>query len=311
MPQRRLPIGVARALGTAAIALAAWQAMRTARHLRRELRDYRAHRQRLRTGWTMIPGLAGMRALRMHARLREDAGPTSAPVVLVHGFGIGSSYMVPVAAVLARAVRVYAPDLPGHGSSDHDARPLTIPQLGEALAGWMDASRLRGALLVGHSMGCQIAAEVAARRPELVDGLVLVGPTSDPEARTPSRQVVRVLRTLPFDPPSCALWAALDFARAGPRVLRVEMREMLAHRIEDLLPGLAVPVLVVRGGRDRVVPQRWAETVARFARAPAATAIGTSGHVVQYDDPEGVAAVVLALGQALVRRGPAPPSAVS
>ena len=298
---------MARAIGTAALALAAWQTLRTGLRVRRELRDYRACERRLRTSWTRISGLAGAPALRVHARLREDAGSALPPVVLVHGYGIGTSYMVPVAAALAAAVRVYAPDLPGHGPSDHDARPLTIPELGDALAAWMDACRLRGALLVGHSMGCQIVAEVATRRPELVSGLVLVGPTSDPEARTPVRQVARLLRTLPFDPPSCAVWAALDFSRAGARVLRVEMREMVTHRIEDLLPGLAVPVLVVRGGRDRIVPQRWAETVARAARAPEATAIGKWGHVVQYDDPDGIARRVLALGRTIAGRGAAPP----
>ena len=56
---------------------------------------------------------------------------------------------------------------------------------------------------------------------------------------------------------------------------------------------------VVRGARDRIVPQPWAEAVAGVAGAPAPTVIDKWGHAVNYDDPDAVAAVALGLARTL------------
>lgn len=295
--ERRSRVPVVRLLGAAVLAVGAWLSLRTAARTRRELADYRESDARLRTGWTVIPGIAGAGPLRVHARLRADAPGPLPPVVLVHGYGVGSSYLVPLAARLAEEARVHAPELPGHGRSDHDARPLTTPELAEALAAWMDACGLCSALLVGHSIGCQVVAEVAARHPELVAGAVLVGPTSDPAARTVARQLARGLASTLFDRPTYVARALRDYTRAGGPVLAEEMRQMVAHRIEEVLPRVRAPVRVVRGGRDQLVAQRWAGTVARLAGAPEPTVVPGWGHAVHYDAPDAVAEVVLDLAR--------------
>jgi pimeloyl-ACP methyl ester carboxylesterase len=110
-------------------------------------------------------------------------------VVLVHGYGVSSRYFVPLAARLAPTVRVYAPDLPGHGDSESADAPLSVPRLAAALDAWMDAWDLREAVLVGQSMGAQIATELAIRAPRRVAGLVLVAPTVDPHARSARQQI--------------------------------------------------------------------------------------------------------------------------
>jgi pimeloyl-ACP methyl ester carboxylesterase len=161
----------------------------------------------------------------------------------------------------------------------------------------MDAWELRGAVLVGHSFGAQIVAEVAVRRPELAAGLVLIGPVADPRARSAVGQIVRGGATAPFERPSFFGWAALDYLRAGVRLLATEMREMLAYRLEAVLPQVVVPVRVVRGAHDHIAPQRWVEDVARAAGAPPPVVVARWGHAVQYDAPAAVAAVVLDLAR--------------
>ena len=114
--------------------------------------------QRLISRWADIGGL------RMHARAATDAANAGAlPVVLVHGLVVSSRYMIPLAARLAAHAHVYAPDLPGFGKSDHPERPLKIAGLADALAGWMRATGLARAALIGNSMGCQVIAELALR----------------------------------------------------------------------------------------------------------------------------------------------------
>jgi pimeloyl-ACP methyl ester carboxylesterase len=192
-------------------------------------------------------------------------------------------------------MRVYAPDLPGHGPSNHDARPLSVPELAEALARWMDARRLSSVLLIGHSLGCHIAAELAARRADLVSAVLLIGPTSDASARTLPHHLGRALVSSPFDRPGYLIGALLDYWRAGPRLLVGEMRAMLRHRIEDVLPRVTAPAQVVRGGRDFLSPDAWAATVAEGLGSPPLITIPGWGHAVHYDAPAAIAAIATSM----------------
>src|SRR5215210_849282 len=79
-----------------------------------ELREEKVARPtgRLSSRWVRTEGL------RVHARVSVDPTPSGAlPLVLVHGIGVASRFMVPVAELLAPYHRVYAPDLPGFGES--------------------------------------------------------------------------------------------------------------------------------------------------------------------------------------------------
>jgi 2-hydroxy-6-oxonona-2,4-dienedioate hydrolase len=272
----------------------AWQLLRSAAALPRQLRDYRTAARRLRAQHTTILGAAGSRTLRLHT-LVADLEAGSPPIVIVQGLGIGGGYMVPLAGLLADRAAVYIPDLPGHGASQHDTRPQTIAELALSVAAWMDAMRLSRAVLVGHSLGCQIAAELAVRRPELVSGLVLVAPTQDPAARGLTRLLARAVLTGLCELPTVYFWLFRDYPRAGLRLLLAELHSLRAHHVEEVLPQIRIPVRVVRGTLDAVVPQAWAETVARLTSAPPPVRVCGWAHAVHYDSPARVAAVVMQL----------------
>jgi pimeloyl-ACP methyl ester carboxylesterase len=231
----------------------------------------------LRSVWLCVGGL------RVHARVAGDkAGAT--PVVLVHGLGVSSRYMVPIGAELSDEFAVYAVDLPGHGRSDTPPRTLDVPALAAALAQWMDAAGLRRAALLGNSMGCQIAVELAVRHPERVERLVLVGPTVDPQARSAIRQFARLLASTRAERPSIIAIAALDYMRMGLAYFR-ELRHMLEHRTEERLPRVTVPALIVRGSRDHIVPRAWAEQAARLIPDARLATVERGGHALNYSQP--------------------------
>jgi 2-hydroxy-6-oxonona-2,4-dienedioate hydrolase len=229
----------------------------------------------------------------MFARVGSGAPrcPASA-VVLVHGLVISSLYMVPSARRLAEHFPVLAPDLPGFGRSGKPRQVLTIPELADALAAWMGAVGLSTAALVANSLGCQVVVDLAVRRPELVEALVLAGPTMDPSARRAGVQVGRWLRDWPLERPSLALAHARDYLLAGARRALQTFRHALADRIEAKLPRVQAPTLVVRGSRDPIVPQRWAEEAAALLPGGRLVVIPGGPHCVNYSTPDAFARVV-------------------
>ena len=233
----------------------------------------------------------------MHARVSARALPPDAPVVvLVHGIGVSSRYMVPTAIELAATCKVYAPDLPGFGLSAKPSKILDVPALADALAAWMRALRLARAVLVGNSFGCQIIAELGVHHPALIARAVLQGPTIDPRARSAPRQILRWALNSPFEP--AGAWTSLgsvvrqDYRDAGVRRVLKTFRHALSDRIEDKLPRLQAPTLVVRGARDPIVPQRWAEEAARLLPRGRLVVVPGAAHTMCFTSPEELAHVI-------------------
>jgi 2-hydroxy-6-oxonona-2,4-dienedioate hydrolase len=247
----------------------------------------RDERDTLRSDW--ITTALG----RMHSRVADGAPSESPAVVLVHGLGVSSRYMIPTIRALARDHRVYAPDLPGYGRSPGPRDALDIIQLAEALNAWLEAAGLTAPhLLLGNSMGCQILVELAVRYPARVRRLVLVGPTMDPDARSAWRQLGRLMIDTPREAPSQPFIVAYDYALFGFRRLRQTFSHAIADRVEDKLPRVSVPTLVIRGERDPIAPQRWIdEFTARLPLGRMAVVRGAA-HTVNYMAADALADLV-------------------
>ena len=235
---------------------------------------------RLESRWFVVDGW------RLHTRVSVEPVPADAPaVVLVHGLGVASTYMVPTAVRLAREYRVYAPDLRGFGHSDKPSGALDIPELADALVAWMDAAGLERAVLIGNSLGCQIIVDTAVRHPGRVQRAVLQGPTLDRYARTLRQQLVRVFLDAFWEHPSQPLVQARDYAKFGLRRSLRTFQFARRDRIEDKLPLVRVPTLVVRGTRDPIVSQRWAEEVTRLLPTGRLVVIPGAPHTLNYSTP--------------------------
>ncbi len=222
---------------------------------------------------------------RMHARVGGE-GVHGLPVILVHGMVISSRYMVPTAVELAALCPVYAIDLPGYGDSAKPQAVLRLPELADALAAWMDAMRFPAAHLVGNSFGCQVLAEFALRHAHRVDRLVFQGPTVDPKARTVRQQLGRLLQNSSSEKTGLGWITVVDYVKAGMRRIRATIRMAIEDRIEDKLPGITAPTLVVRGGNDPLVPQEWAEEVVRRLPKGELKVLPGLGHTINYTAPK-------------------------
>lgn len=201
-------------------------------------------------------------------------------VLFVPGLGLGAEAWHPTVTALSGTDGEVAL-LPAFG-----ARPGPGDDLGPAALGgllterWL-AGRESPAVLVGHSASCQLIAHAAASRPDALSALVLVGPTTDPRARSWPALAQRWLRTAVHETPRQVPMLVRLYSRNGISHMR---RAMGAARLDDIRQSLArvhCPVLVVRGPDDRICPKDWAQQLASVgARGSRAETLSGGAHMV-------------------------------
>lgn len=236
--------------------------------------------------WTEAEGL------RLHAMASTEAkAEDRSPLVLVHGLGLSHRYMMPVAGRLAADFQTFVPDLPGFGWSDHPPEVLDVPGLADGLRSWMDSAGIEQASLLGNSFGCQIIADFAARYPDRSDRIVLQGPTTPPGERTWLKQFIRWRQNSPFNPPGMDRVSWEEYRMSGyVRVLRT-FNHSLRDPVEEKLPQITAPALVVRGTRDPICHQWWAEDVAYLLPRGRLVLIADVAHTLVFTAPVELAAV--------------------
>lgn len=219
-------------------------------------------------------------------------GPRGAPVVvLVHGQGMSSRYMERLGDRLARSATVHAPDQPGFGASGKPRRALRLEGLADFHAAYLRAVAQTSATFLGNSFGCQIAVACAERHPDVADRLVLQGPTADPASRSVLGIAWRWFENSRREPSNLGFLLS-EYRRAGFLRVAGTYREMLQDRLEDRLPKVTAPVLVVRGDRDPIVSEGWAERLARLAPQGCLVVVPGAAHTLNHYRAEQLASVV-------------------
>ncbi len=231
--------------------------------------------------------------IRMHY-LAE--GPASGqPVVLVHGLGVSAEEWAALAPYLVRAgYHVYLPDLPGYGRSEKPADfSYSIHDEAAMIAGFMDAVGLKQVDLGGWSMGGGIVQHVAFDHPDRVRKLILfdaVGiteaPRFDTRLFTPENgdQLFQLEALLSPHPVKLPGFVARDILRQSHRngwVVQRAIASMLTGKdaTDAILPQLKMPVLIVWGAEDHILPVSQAETMHRLVPQSELDVVPGCGHL--------------------------------
>lgn len=221
----------------------------------------------------------------------------SAPVfVLVHGIGVSSRYFERLVPALAEEGRVVALDLPGFGKAKpyRPGRGLSIAEFADSVAALLDDAGIADAVVIGHSMGTQVAVCLAARRPDLVRGLALLGPVMAPQDRNALKAGVLLgIDTLREDARGNRIVIG-DYLHCGPAWYLATLPAMLEYRIEDELEHTTVPVVVVRGARDPIARDEWVADMATRSGGTAAR-VPSVAHLVMHGAPWRTAALITPL----------------
>jgi pimeloyl-ACP methyl ester carboxylesterase len=182
------------------------------------------------------------------------AAPADAPVqICLHGLGGSHLNWGLLGSRLAEHGEVYAPDLAGFGLTPVDTRGAGVEDNIDLAIGFIETvAEGRPAVLLGNSMGGHIAYSIAAERPDLVAGLVLIGPAVPPVTRIPDPVVAA--RFLLFSTP----FVGKAFLRRRRRVKTPaeEVREVmeLCTVEPDLLDGDLMDAHVAMASARRRMP---------------------------------------------------------
>lgn len=229
--------------------------------------------------------------------IAEDFGTGTRPYVLVHGIGMGRSVYLDFVERLPG--RIIALDLPGFGEAPEPERTLTMARHADMIAAFLRSIDVSDAVIIGHSMGSQIGAELAARHPKLVDGLVLAGPTVNSATRSIREQATYLLRDLIGERPIVLWRGAREYLRGGPHLIR-KIRATVVHEPEKAYAQVRCPVLVLRGERDPLAPVTWCrEIVALVPGTAEMKEIPDHGHGTLISDAGLAAALITEFARSL------------
>ncbi|HEX2864361.1 MAG TPA: alpha/beta hydrolase, partial [Deinococcales bacterium] len=236
-------------------------------------------------------------------------------VVAAPGIGdLRQSYRFLVPMLARAGFRVVTVDLPGQGESSTGWPDATPEAFGEALAELVAHLNAGPAVLIGNSYAAASVSWTAARHPQAVRGVVLIGPVvRDVPASPVQKLLIPVLFSGPWKVAAwLAYWSSLFPARkpADHAAYRARLRASLNEpgrfaalkalmntgraRVQASLKDITAPVLVVMGARDPDFkdPAAEARAVAELTRGRVAL-IPQAGHYPQAEQPDATLAALL------------------
>jgi pimeloyl-ACP methyl ester carboxylesterase len=243
---------------------------------------------------------------------RRGTGPL--PCVLIHGLGDGAHVWMDLLWNLPAGYQAFAVDLRGHGNSPRsaDGRYL-VSQHATDVIQTLDMLRVDRAVLVGHSMGGDIAARVTIAHPERVAALVMVDVGMEPRQQvvfnanlklyrsmrtyaSVDEYLETLVRTRPLAPIELLRHCATEALEGSPETgfrLRVDPRffQPANHPRNDtrlnfeMVSGIVCPTLLVRGALSAVLPKADAIKLAAAIPDCALQEISGAGHAPMLENP--------------------------
>lgn len=223
------------------------------------------------------------------------------PLVYLHGAGDLGGWL-PALGALATTFRVVRPDHPGFNRSDDDPTADSVGALAQRYVALLDALQLDRFHLVGTSFGGWLAAEIALRRPDRVDRLVLVDPAGLPA----DGPIPDMFRTPPGELVALLCGDADSQAAGRARAAAVQQDPVLVERrtrntataarlagepymhdpgLGARLAELRAPTLLVWGALDGLFPIGMAQQWLRAVPSARLHVVEGAGHLPPADRP--------------------------
>jgi pimeloyl-ACP methyl ester carboxylesterase len=225
---------------------------------------------------------------------RGGSGPL---LVLLHGAGDQASTWHKIAADLSRTYSLVMPDLAGHGQSAPPSGPLSIGTILATLEQVLDSDSWKPHrfILAGNSLGAWIAMLYTHKHPDRISRLLLINGgalkglqteiTLTPKSREEARRTFdAILDPATPRPPGFVLDDLIRVTNHGPmaRLIATEA-EIPNYVLDGKLRDFRVPIDIVWGASDRLVPIDYARAMEAQLPAARLTVIERCGHAPQLE----------------------------
>lgn len=258
----------------------------------------------------------------------EDPAANAVPLILLHGFGASIGHWRHNLTVLGQHHTVYALDMLGFGASEKASTTYKVELWVEQVYDFWRTFIRQPVVLIGNSIGSLVCLAAAAAHPDMAQGIVMLSlpDTSIREEAIPRcfRPIVAaierffssplLLKTLFYfvrRPKVVRPWAAIAYA--NPAAVTEELVEILVApaadrgsaqafaailqamvssgfgpKIKSILPGLQIPMLLLWGQQDRMVPPALGRQFAQYNSQLKLVELENAGHCPHDECPERV-----------------------
>lgn len=239
------------------------------------------------------------------------AGSSKKNLVLIHGLGASAERWEFVIPKFSKDFAVFVPDLIGFGYSDKPTVDYTTEYFAKFVSSFLQTLGIERSMMIGSSLGGQIAIEYAAKNQNSLDKLVLVSPSGLTKQSTPAFDTYVM----------AALYPDLEIAKnafnmmAGGKEENQSIAESFVQRmrlpnakfaflsallglkhaseIETKLAVINVPTLVVWGEKDPVIPIKYAKGFVQQIRDCRFYQMEGCGHTPYVEDPDNFYKIVV------------------
>ncbi len=202
-------------------------------------------------------------------RVGGAAPSGAAQLIWAHGWGHTHGTLLPLALAMRAQANSWLIDLPGFGASPIPPSAWGTAEYADAMAEWLGTMPPGRKVWVGHSFGCRIGLQLAARHWQAVDALFLIAAAGLPPRRSlgtrmrryPRRAAFRVMRALtPEGPARDRLrerYGSSDYRTAG--AMRPVLVKAVTEDLTEVARAVKAPTVLVHGDRDTESPPEIAE----------------------------------------------------
>ncbi len=182
--------------------------------------------------------------------------------LILHGWGHSGDLWSTLASKLPRDFGYILLDLPGFGGSQHLASGASVPEYSQFVINFLDKLKIKKTVILGHSFGGQIGADLAIKKPSVVDKLILVGAAVIRNKTV--KQRVKVWFYSQFKPIKAILpkkvvefiyrkISSSDYYGASEEKREILKKINNYHLVKDL-DKIECPTLIVWGENDKEIP---------------------------------------------------------
>jgi 3-oxoadipate enol-lactonase len=235
------------------------------------------------------------------------------PLVLLHGFPLSSAIWHEQQQELSDNFRVITPDLRGHGRSPAPAGVYEMELLARDVLALLDSLLVKKAVIMGHSMGGYVALAAWKLAPERFLALGLIASQAGADTEEARQGRFKMAEKVAADGSKVVAEAMLfklfspDLPGGSPIINQVGQMILntptagiigalkgMAGRADSgpLLPKLNMPVLILAGDKDQIIPLEKTKAMATAVATAALRTIANAGHMPMLEQPQATTTAV-------------------